>query len=74
MLVQVQVIPSNSPAHVQCFSTYMGEQTMLTSFGDVIIILFVHLGIRYKRNACKTLGAVIWVSGTEQLGQLLGGH
>ena len=44
------------------------------SFGDVITILLMHLGIEYKRKACKSLGAVVWVSGTEQLGQLLGGH
>ena len=47
---------------------------ILTSFDDVIIVLLVHLGIGYKRKACKSLRAVIWVSGTEQLGQLLGGH
>ena len=52
----------------------MGEQMILTSFGDVIITLLVHLGIEYKRKVCKGLGAVIWVSGTEWLGQLLGGH
>ena len=51
---------------------------ILTSFGDVITVLlmfiFFHLGIGYKRKVHKSLGAVIWVSGTEQLGQLLGGH
>ena len=52
----------------------MGEQTILTSFGDVITILLMHLGIGYKRKVCKSLGAVVWVSGTEWLGQLLGGH
>ena len=56
------------------FSTEMGEQTILMSFSDVIIGLLMHLGIGYKRKACKSLRAVIWVSGTEQLGQLLGGH
>ena len=34
----------------------------------------MHPGIGYKRKAHKSLGAVIWVSGTEQLGPLLGGH
>ena len=52
----------------------MGEQMILTSFGDVIIILLMYLGIGYKRKACKSLGAVVWVSGTKWLGQLLGGH
>ena len=47
---------------------------ILTSFGDVITILNMHLGIGYKRKAYQSLGAVVWVSGTEQLGQLLGGH
>ena len=56
------------------FPTEMGEQTTLTSFGDVITFLLMHLGIGYKRKACNSLGAVIWVSGTEQLGQLLGSH
>ena len=46
----------------------------LTSVGDVITILLMHLGIGYKRKVCKSLGTVIWVSGTEQLGQLLRGH
>ena len=44
------------------------------SFSDVIIILLMHLGIGYKRKAHKSLRAVVWVSGTEQLGQLLGGY
>ena len=47
---------------------------ILTSFADVIMILPVHWGIRYKRKAHKGLRAVVWVSGTEHLGQLLGGH
>ena len=52
----------------------MGEQTILTSFGDVIIIVLMHWGIGYKRKAHKGLRAVVWVSGTEWLGQLLEGH
>ena len=44
------------------------------SFDDVIIVLLVHLGIGYKRKVHKGLRAVIWVSGTEQLGQLPEGH
>ena len=46
----------------------------LTSFGDVIIFLLMHLGLEYKRKVCKSLRAVFWVSGTKRLGQLLGGH
>ena len=57
------------------FPAEMGEQTIMTSFGDVIIVLLMHWGIGYKRKAYKSLGAaVIWDSGTEQLGQLLEGH
>ena len=56
------------------FPTEMGEQMTLTSFGDIIIFLLVHLGIGYKRKACKSLRADIWVFGTEWLGQLVGGH
>ena len=46
----------------------------LTAFGNVIIFLLMHLGLGYKRKACKSLRAVVWVFGTERLGQLLGGH
>ena len=74
MLADVQVNHGNSPVHVQCFSTEMGEQMILTSFRDIIITQLMHLGIGYKRKVHKTLGAVIWVFGTEWLGQLLGGH
>ena len=56
------------------FPVEMGEQTILTSFGDVIIVLLMHLGIGYKRKVHKSLRAVILVSGTEWLGQVLGGH
>ena len=56
------------------FPTEIGEQMILTSFGDVIIVLLMHLGIGCKRKVHKSLGAVIWVSATEQLGQLLGGY
>ena len=67
----IPVIPLHMHSAVP---TEMGEQMILMSFGDVIIILLMHLGIGYKRKAHKSLGAVIWFSGTEQLGQLLGGH
>ena len=33
----------------------------------------MHLGIGYKRKHARAQ-AVVWVSGTEWLGQLLGGH
>ena len=63
------------PLHMcNAFPTEMGEQMILISFSDIIITLLMHLGIGYKRKACKSLGTVIWVSGTEELGQFLGGH
>ena len=68
---QIPVIPLHMHS---AFPTEMGEQMILTSFGDVIITLLVHLGIGYKRKVCKSLRAVVCISGTEQLGQLLGGH
>ena len=63
------------PLHMHsAFPTEMGGQTILTSFGDVIIALLMHLWIGYKRKPCKSLGTVVWVSGSEWLGQMLGGH
>ena len=63
------------PLHMHsAFPTEIGGQMILTSFSDVIITQLMHLGIGYKRKVCKTLSAVIWVFGTEWLGQLLGGH
>ena len=50
------------------FPTQMGEQMILMSFSACA------LGIGHKRKVHKSLGAVIWVFGTEWLGQLLGGH
>ena len=68
---QIPAIPLHT---CSAFPTEMGEQTILTSVGDVIIVLLMHQGIGYKRKVHKSLGAVVWVSGTEQLDQLLGGH
>ena len=65
MPVQVQVNAGNSPVHVQYFSCLNEEHMTLMSFGDVIIFLLMHLGIGYKRKVHKSLGDVIWVSGTE---------
>ena len=58
----------------RAFPTEMGEQTILIAFSDVIIAQLMHFEIGYIRKACKSLGTVVWVFGTEQLGQLLGGH
>ena len=68
---QILVIPLHT---CSAFPAEMGEQMNMTLFGDVIIFLLMHLGIGYKRKAHKSLGVVVWVSGTKHLGQLLGGH
>ena len=56
------------------FPADTGRQMILTSFSDIIIAELMHLGIGYIRKACKSLGTVIWVFGTEWLGHLLAGH
>ena len=45
----------------------------MTSFNDVTMFACAS-GRGYIRNACMSLGAVIWVFGTEHFGQLLGGN
>ena len=47
------------------------EQVIMTSFYDVTMISHAIGGEKYIRKVSKSLGAVIWVSGTEWLGQLL---
>ena len=56
------------------FPAEMGEQMILMSFSDVIIAQLMHVGIGYERKVHKSLRAVVWLSGTEWLGQLLGGY
>ena len=63
------------PLHMHsAFPAERGEQTILTSFSDIIIAQLMHLGIGYNRKACMSLRAVIWVFGAKWLGELLGGH
>ena len=47
------------------------EQTIMMSLDDVTKIAHATWGWKYIRRACLGFGAVIWVSGTEQLGLLL---
>ena len=47
------------------------EQMIMTSLNDVTMISHAIGGGKYIRKASSSLGAVIWVSGTEQLGPLL---
>ena len=47
------------------------EQTIMMSLSDVTVIAHAIGGGKYIRKASLSFGAVIWVSGTEQLGLLL---
>ena len=47
------------------------EQMIMTSLDDVSMITHVIWGGKYIRRAHSGFGAVIWVSGSEQLGLLL---
>ena len=47
------------------------EQTIMTSLDDVTMIAHAILGGKYIRRAHSGFGAVVWLSGTEQLGLLL---
>ena len=50
------------------FPARRSEQMIVTSWNDVTMISYAILGGKYKRRAHTNLRAVIWVSGTEQLG------
>ena len=60
-----------SSEHVQLFSHGKVEQTIVTSSNNVTVISHAIGGGKYTRKASLSLGAVIWVSGTEWLGPLL---
>ena len=47
------------------------EQMIMTSLDDVTMISHAIWGGKYIRRAHSGFGAVVWVSGTEQLGLLL---
>ena len=47
------------------------EQMIMMSSNDVTLISHAIGGGKYIRKASSSLGAVIWVSGTEWLGPLL---
>ena len=64
-----------SSVHVHSgFPTEKVEQMIMTSFYDVTMISHAIGGGNYIWEANMSLGAVIWVFGTEQLGQLLRSH
>ena len=47
------------------------EQMIMTSSNDVMVISHAIGGGKYIKKASLSLGAVVWVSGTEWLGPLL---
>ena len=56
------------------FPTEKVKQMIVASFYDVTMISHATGGVKYIRKASTSHRAVIWVSGTEQLGQLLRSH
>ena len=63
------------PLHMHSgFPAEKVEQMIVTSFYDITIISHAIGGGKYIRKASTSLRAVIWVSGTERLGQLLRSH
>ena len=56
------------------FPTEKVEQLIVMSFYDVHKDLSYYWGGNYIRKVSTSLGAVVWVFGTEWLGQLLGSH
>ena len=66
--MDVQVGWSGSTAHVQGFSCSKVEQTIVTSLGDVtIMVLTLRVG-RYMKRMCMSLGALIWDFGCSTFG------
>ena len=63
-----------SPVHVQCFSCWNWEQTTLIALWWCHDYLAHILGKGYKRKTHKRLRSVVWIFGTEWLGQLLRSH
>ena len=45
-----------SPAHVQCFSCWNGEQMTLMSFSNVIVAWLMHWGKGIKEKCARALG------------------
>ena len=74
MPADVQMTYGISSVHVQ-WSSHRStvEQMIVISLDDVTMIAHVIWGGKYKKRAHSGFGAVIWVSGTEQLG-LLSSH
>ena len=67
MLADVQTNYGISSVHAQWFS----HRKSRADDSDVTVITGVIGGVKYIRRANLSLGAVIWVSGTEWLGLLL---
>ena len=71
MLADVQMNYGVSSVHVQWFSCRKNRADDCDIINDVTVISDATGGGTYIRKASSSLGAVIWVSGTEQLGPLL---
>ena len=71
MPADVQTNYGISSVHAQWFSHKKVEQMIMMSLDDVTVIAHAIWGGKYIRRASSSFGAVVWVSGTEQLGLLL---
>ena len=68
MLADVQMNYGISSVHVQWFSRGKVEQMIMMSLDDIIVIAHANWGGKYIRRASLSFEAVVWVSGTDQLG------
>ena len=59
------------PLHMHSGFPQKVEQMIVTSSNDITVISHAIWGGKYIRKAISNLRAVIWVSGTEQLGLLV---
>ena len=69
-VADVQMKYGISSVHVQWFSHGKEEQMIVTSSNDITVISCATWGGKYIRKVILSLGAVIWVSGTEWLAPL----
>ena len=71
MPADVQTNYGVSSVHAQWFSHGKVEQMIVASSNDITVIFHAIREGKYIRKASSSLRAVVWVSGTEQLGSLL---
>ena len=70
MLIDVQMGWHDSTVHVQGFSCQKKEQMIMTSFGDITVIMLMYRAGSIKENMHR-LGALVWVSGCCTFGHTL---